>query len=304
VYRINVFAPTSSRPSAAETGGHLPANYENAGVFSKPGASLLFTLHGWWRFVERDTEGHHKIVINPSFTSFLFLPLSFISMLCSPASSRTDSLLALVGGGSSFSYGGCRDEPSAATAASFSWSDFPILGQGEEPSSLPSLASVDREDAWSDSSSDEESNLSHQSALSLSTETLASSSPTTTTTRKVTFSTVLQIRTYDIVLGDHPCCIGGMALTCGWTHAEQDECVDLDVYERYAPKRDMRALRMSYAERRHRLLAATGLSGPELLQLEYELICLPAQQQVTVPPFQPLHVSTSMQFSLQEMSQR
>jgi hypothetical protein len=286
-------------------------NDENAGVCEDYSTSLsLFSTGGrgsvylWLVPEHTDTTRHHKIVIDLFFTSLpLPLPTPLLNMLCSPAPSHTDGLLALVGGASSFSYGGCRNELPLARA-SFSWSDFPILGQGEEPSSqsLPSLASVDREDAWSDSSSDEESNLSHHSALSLSTETLASRCSPTTATRKVTFSNVLQIRTYDIVLGNHPCCIGGMALTCGWTHAEQDECVDLDVYERYAPKRDMRELHMSYAERRNRLLAATGLSGPELLQREYELICLPNEQQAAVEPFQRLHVTTSVQFSLQDVS--
>ena len=91
--------------------------------------------------------------------------------------------------------------------------------------------------------------------------------------RNVRFSNVLSIRTFDITLGEHPCCVGGMALTCGWAHAEDDECIDLDVYERFAPKRSMYELRLSYQERRSRLQAATGLSPAELLQLEYEMMC-------------------------------
>jgi len=92
-------------------------------------------------------------------------------------------------------------------------------------------------------------------------------------TRKVRFSNVLSIRTFDVTLGEHPCCVGGMALTCGWTHAEDDECIDLDVYERFAPKRSMYELRLPYQERRSRLQAATGLSPAGLLQLEYEMMC-------------------------------
>mmetsp|Transcript_54 Transcript_54/g.111 ORF Transcript_54/g.111 Transcript_54/m.111 type:complete len:233 (-) Transcript_54:193-891(-) len=194
----------------------------------------------------------------------------FLSLIMNSASSSASSI------------GSHRSKAeSSATLVSFSWSDFPVLGQGSSSSSdavPPPMVEIG--DTWSteDSSTDSSSgyssddSISRHSAVSISTleeeACIKKEIP-----RKVRFSSVLSVRTFDVTLGEHPCCVGGMALTCGWTHAEDDECIDLDVYERFAPKRNMYELRMSYQERRARLEAATGLSPAELLQLEYETMC-------------------------------
>lgn len=90
--------------------------------------------------------------------------------------------------------------------------------------------------------------------------------------RKVSFSSVLQVRTHPLVLGDHPCCTGGMALTCGWEH-EALEILDLQVHEQVSAKRRNSQLRLDYPTRRDRLQDSTGLTGFQLLQQEYNLVC-------------------------------
>ena len=237
-----------------------------------------------------------------------------MTMLCAPASApinHRDGFLSLL---MNRSVGSCSStmgaetssssyEAESSAAMSFSWSDFPVLGQGTS-SDVPPLV-VEIEDLWSaseDSSTDgstcslsSEDSVSRRSSLSVST--LAEEEAAILkkgNQRKVRFSPVLSIRTLDVTLGDHPCCVGGMALTCGWTHTEEDECIDLDVYERYAPKRSMHELRLSYHERRCRLQAAMDLSPAQLLQLEYEMVC--------AAPMNVLRPCSSVKSSLQELS--
>jgi hypothetical protein len=92
--------------------------------------------------------------------------------------------------------------------------------------------------------------------------------------KRVSFSPVLQIRTHNVILSDHPCCVGGMALQLGWDSTEDDELVDLDTHEEaHSPKRRMHQMHLSYSSRRARLQQLSGLSGAELLQEEYSLRC-------------------------------
>ena len=193
-----------------------------------------------------------------------------------------DGFLSLImnSASSNAGIGSQRSKSDSAAMVSFSWSDFPVLGNGSSSSSEVPPPMVEIEDTWStaDSSTDSsfgyssDDSVSRHSAISIST--LEEEVCTKKEIRRgVRFSNVLSIRTFDVTLGEHPCCVGGMALTCGWTHAEEDECIDLDVYERFAPKRSMYELRLPYHERRCRLEGATGLSPAELLQLEYEMMC-------------------------------
>lgn len=89
---------------------------------------------------------------------------------------------------------------------------------------------------------------------------------------RVSFDTAIQVRTHDLELGDHPCCLGGMALQCGWAYSE-DTIVDLNTHESHALKRRGNELRLSFRQRRKRLQEVTGLNGAELLRLEYRLLC-------------------------------
>ena len=96
--------------------------------------------------------------------------------------------------------------------------------------------------------------------------------------RKVRFASALEVRTYEVILGDHPCCRGGMALQCGWCYSEP-ELVNLDVHEEHSPHRRMDELRLSFYARRDRLQEVTGMSGSNLLQAEYALCCEQQQEQ-------------------------
>ena len=91
--------------------------------------------------------------------------------------------------------------------------------------------------------------------------------------KKVSFSNILQIRTHEVILGDHPFCRGGMALQLGWGHGESDELLNLDVHEELRVPRRMGELYLTFYERRERLQEMTGMTGAELLQAEYALCC-------------------------------
>jgi hypothetical protein len=110
----------------------------------------------------------------------------------------------------------------------------------------------------------------------------------------VRFSDIVEIRHYDMVIGDHPLAHGGMAISCGWSYDCEESCsIDLDAMEEYGPqalsymimfgakslihysicrrvKRRGNALRMSYAQRCERLCHGTGLSIQSLQRMEDE----------------------------------
>jgi len=88
--------------------------------------------------------------------------------------------------------------------------------------------------------------------------------------KHVSFSRFIRIRSHKTIVGDHPCCHGGMALTCDWDLAGDDEMVALDLFEALSLKRKSDELRLSFGERRERLQAA-GLSPSEIVQQESEL---------------------------------
>jgi hypothetical protein len=92
--------------------------------------------------------------------------------------------------------------------------------------------------------------------------------------RMISFADALEVRTYEVVLGDHPCCRGGMALECGWKHCES-EMVDLELHEQHSQRRRMMDLHLSFHQRRQRLQDITGMTGAELLKVEYALCCEP-----------------------------
>jgi hypothetical protein len=176
---------------------------------------------------------------------------------------------------------------------SFSWSDFPLLGGGQEHTITTDLPNL-MEETWSSSSTETASDAN--SLLSAELEDEVFLPPTPNKPRRVTFSNLLRIRSLPLTLGDHPCCLGGMALTCTWSgHDDEqiEECIDLDVYERFAQRRSVADLRLSYHERRDRLVAATGWTPAELLQREYALVCQPQDQE-----WHALRVSPSCQGSL------
>ncbi|GKY94698.1 hypothetical protein MPSEU_000435300 [Mayamaea pseudoterrestris] len=90
------------------------------------------------------------------------------------------------------------------------------------------------------------------------------------TRRRVRFSSFIQIRSHNIVLGDHPSCAGGLAIGLDWTYS--DETADFERFEQSSRKRKASQLRLSYTQRRERLMEATGCSGTSLLQQEYAMM--------------------------------
>ena len=175
------------------------------------------------------------------------------------------------------------------SSKTFSWSDFPCQGHDLLLlASSRSLASFDSLDYTDDDDSSHDSDETDCSKAACPT-----SSPRSTMMvrhlqvdacasshiiqalppprRVVSFDPVMRVRTYDVILGDHPCCVGGMALQCSWEHAPEDELMDLDLAEQYSSKRRMGQLQLNYSQRRHRLSATTGLTAFELLQEEFKI---------------------------------
>lgn len=90
--------------------------------------------------------------------------------------------------------------------------------------------------------------------------------------KTVRFAEVAEIRTYEVILGDHPFCRGGMALQLGWAH-DGTELVNFEIFENASRHRSMAELHLSFFHRRERLRNLTGMSGCDLLRAEYELLC-------------------------------
>jgi hypothetical protein len=194
----------------------------------------------------------------------------------------------------------CQREAEKASSSkpfTFDWSDIPIVGEHDSYSSPPgSPTSVHHVNiypsiAYEPSHFQTEptklsSRTSYQTRVLLrkskqfassSTESSSSTTQILRSTKsngkKVSFSSILEIRTYSLVLGDHPSCLGGMALECGWNRCEDPEIIDLETFENASTKRRSSTLRLNYHQRLERLQEATGLDGSELLQMEYERVC-------------------------------
>lgn len=83
-------------------------------------------------------------------------------------------------------------------------------------------------------------------------------SSSTTPRRTVSFKS-LEIRNYNLTLGDHPSASTGPPVMLDWNH-EREEVVDLEVYERARqPRRRRRQLKLSLKERQE-ILTAKGFS--------------------------------------------
>lgn len=71
--------------------------------------------------------------------------------------------------------------------------------------------------------------------------------------RQVSFSK-LHVREYNVVFGDHPCCMSGPPLTLGWNH-ESEDVLSLEEYESSRkPRKARKDLRMTCEHRRQILL--------------------------------------------------
>lgn len=89
--------------------------------------------------------------------------------------------------------------------------------------------------------------------------------------RYVTFDRV-EIRVHALILGDHPCCVDGMALGLGWEHSRKKKVMHIDEFEKL--KADRRPLeRLSVMERKDRLKQAGGIQEQVLKKAFKDLRC-------------------------------
>ena len=144
-------------------------------------------------------------------------------------------------------------EPAAAT------SSFKPLYNNESFSSCPSLttsSSSSLSSSFSSMSSDVTSDVTsdtHDDEVSLSP----------CRRRHVSFAPRVEVREYEIVLGDHPSC-NGLALSLGWNYSTtttqyQDYCCA------NSPRRRSSQLRLTYYERKRRLVTVGGYKEEDLL---------------------------------------
>jgi hypothetical protein len=193
---------------------------------------------------------------------------------------------------------------------SFSWEDFPLIyHQEQERSSSLFISSVAQAEVVSVSDSDSDSSL--ESPAETTTEDLCSysslsfssmsddddledddecdtflvasqtqsSTTTTACTKRVRFASALEVRTYSVVLGDHPMC-ESLPLSLGWTY-EEAALIDLETHEdtkhrsmpyRYGHSNLAAAAhgvhRLSYLERKHLLIEVGGYTDHQLMMEE------------------------------------
>lgn len=169
----------------------------------------------------------------------------------------------------------------------FDWSDFPVPTEYNEEMPVPAPAPVASTAVHYSSSplrscsrscsgptmawegrDDDTSSFSISSDEDTIVEAQSEGIRMKSSRKSVTFSNVIEIISHNVVLGDHPCC-SSLALSLGWEHQES-EMLDFIIYEssRHYQRRHLRALRLSYWDRRRLLERSTGLSEQELLLQE------------------------------------
>lgn len=94
--------------------------------------------------------------------------------------------------------------------------------------------------------------------------------------KSVRFAPTFEIRIYSVIVGDHPCCVGGLALQCGWDYITTTP-IDMELYERQKSgleiQRRPHEFRLGYDERLERLQATTGMNLNQLVHEEYQISC-------------------------------
>eukprot|EP00527_Entomoneis_sp_CCMP2396_P005155 CAMPEP_0198148298 /NCGR_PEP_ID=MMETSP1443-20131203/40863_1 /TAXON_ID=186043 /ORGANISM="Entomoneis sp., Strain CCMP2396" /LENGTH=187 /DNA_ID=CAMNT_0043812953 /DNA_START=311 /DNA_END=874 /DNA_ORIENTATION=+ len=120
----------------------------------------------------------------------------------------------------------------------------------------PTPAKQARAPEWFDSTSKECRPPRSLSAPCISLEkdeTREDSSSIIQSDQRVSFSS-LEIRSYNVVIGDHPCCSQGCSVSLGWEYSETPP-LPLEQYERCRrPRRKISEMRMSPEERYQLLL--------------------------------------------------
>ena len=99
--------------------------------------------------------------------------------------------------------------------------------------------------------------------------------------RNVSFNK-LQIREYDMTLGDHPSAVTGPPVQLSWDHKPEKD-IPLEEYERARqPRRNRRQLRLSYREREQVLFKERGFTPEEVNSAWMEALTIRKQRKETL----------------------
>lgn len=175
-----------------------------------------------------------------------------------------------------------------SSTESFSWSDFPIVHHQKDYHRVLDATSVNEseedENGSSLSSCDDASVCSSIGSLDVipseESSSKNSSSNNNNGSKRVHFSSTMEVRTYSIVLGDHPLC-RALPISLGWDYNAEPALVDLDTHEDYkwsssndatSPSPSSSSLpyvrRLSYLERKELLLTVGNLSLEDVRNAE------------------------------------
>jgi len=160
-----------------------------------------------------------------------------------------------------------RPEPDV----SFSWSDFPMVVKEDNKHTryASSSSSSSGSSISNHSSSSTLSDFSSTSSrMNLLEESTSSSTRTATrdlcSQRNVRFSQHLEVRTYNLVLGDHPLGSNGLAIENGWEYDSHDgEKIDMNLHEDCKHNINWSRQR-SHLDKKRLLLEVAGCSIEEL----------------------------------------
>lgn len=160
---------------------------------------------------------------------------------------------------------------------SYSWSDLSIVLQDDSSTSSYSQDMMTRKPQscshqyGSCSSLDhhtisDDVSVSMQLSASMSESTFSSTS-SSTSKKSVRFAPSPSVRTYSVVLGDHPLCDDGLAIELGWEYCDDsDQATHIDNNQRKGA-----CQKRSYLSRKQLLLDVAGCTKEELDQRSQEL---------------------------------
>ena len=171
-------------------------------------------------------------------------------MLHTPAVS-SDPTMSLFSSGYGSSCGTQFAIEPPSIEASYSWSDFPVVVEHCEANfyssrRTPSPFELELESPEFRTEQQQEKKISRSSSQN---------------SKRVSFSSSLEIRTHSLTLGDHPFC-SALPLQLGWEY-DDTELVNLDMYEQHKAFRG-KVNRLTYLERKNLLKRVSGMSDREL----------------------------------------
>jgi len=166
----------------------------------------------------------------------------------------------------------------------FGWSDFPLLGttaakftvvettsSATTPCFLEMEPSEGVESCSSASSSEDEGDNSEFETMGASTIAIRRRRRRLGVPKHNVSFTSIDVREYNVVLGDHDFPEDGLPLSLGWDYVEHTS-IQVDDYEelRRYPFPNRRPQKLGYYERKNRLKRVSGYSESELRHMERE----------------------------------